>query len=97
MNKYDKICEEAYTLAKKEISVSNKDWLDSPWEGFFDNREAMVLPKTGVDEEVLKHVGTVFSSPPPGDFVIHGGKITVNISIYITVLLEDLQIQTNLH
>ncbi|XP_060560261.1 2-oxoglutarate dehydrogenase complex component E1-like isoform X4 [Ruditapes philippinarum] len=73
VNKYDKICEEAYMLAKKEISVSNKDWLDSPWEGFFDNREAMVLPKTGVEEDVLQHVGTVFSSPPPGDFVIHGG------------------------
>lgn len=64
-------------LAKKEISVSNRDWLDSPWEGFFDNREAMVLPKTGVKEEVLAHVGEVFSSPPPGDFVIHGGKCSV--------------------
>lgn len=82
VKKYDKICEEAYMLAKKEISVSNKDWLDSPWEGFFDNREAMVLPKTGVSEEVLKHVGEVFSSPPPGDFVIHGGQYSDTVQFY---------------
>lgn len=73
VSKYDKICEEAYNQSKKEISISNADWLDSPWEGFFDSRQAMVLPKTGVKEDILQHIGTVFSSPPPGDFVIHPG------------------------
>ena len=75
INKYDKICEEAYVAAKKAISYSNADWLDSPWEGFFDNVEAMRLPKTGVKEETLQHIGKVFSSPPPEDFHIHGGTI----------------------
>ncbi|KAL4240079.1 hypothetical protein ACF0H5_000873 [Mactra antiquata] len=70
--KYDNICEEAYRLAKKEISISNAEWLDSPWEGFFDNRQAMVVPKTGVKEEVLKHIGEVFSTPPE-NFTIHNG------------------------
>ena len=74
MHKYDQICEEAFALAKKEKAVSNAEWLDSPWEGFFDSRQAMVLPKTGVKEEVLSHIGTMFSTPPPDDFVIHGGE-----------------------
>ena len=73
--KYDKICEEAYAAAKKEISYSNADWLDSPWEGFFDNVEAMRLPKTGVKEEILQYIGEKFSSPPPEDFHIHGGNL----------------------
>ncbi|KAH9498412.1 hypothetical protein Btru_008199, partial [Bulinus truncatus] len=72
ISKYDKICEEAYSLAKKETAVSNIDWLDSPWKGFFEGRDPMVLPKTGISEDVLKHIGTVFSTPPE-DFVIHGG------------------------
>ncbi|BFZ17509.1 hypothetical protein BsWGS_20554 [Bradybaena similaris] len=72
ISKYDKICEEAYSLAKKETAVSNIDWLDSPWSGFFEGRDPMVLPVTGISEETLQHIGTVFSTPPP-DFVIHGG------------------------
>ncbi|BFZ03136.1 hypothetical protein BsWGS_06175 [Bradybaena similaris] len=72
MTKYDKICEEAYSLAKKETAVSNIDWLDSPWSGFFEGRDPMRLPLTGVAEETLQHIGSVFSTPPE-DFVIHGG------------------------
>ncbi|CAG5119058.1 unnamed protein product, partial [Candidula unifasciata] len=72
ISKYDKICEEAYSLAKKETAVSNIDWLDSPWSGFFEGRDPMRLPITGVTEETLRHIGTVFSTPPE-DFVIHGG------------------------
>uniref|UniRef100_A0A0B7B3G2 oxoglutarate dehydrogenase (succinyl-transferring) n=2 Tax=Arion vulgaris TaxID=1028688 RepID=A0A0B7B3G2_9EUPU len=32
----------------------------------------MMLPVTGIAEETLKHIGTVFSTPPE-DFAIHGG------------------------
>lgn len=28
---------------------------------------------TGVSEDVLQHIGTAFSSPPPGNFKIHPG------------------------
>lgn len=52
--------------------MSNIDWLDSPWSGFFEGRDPMLLPTTGISEEILKHIGTVFSTPPE-DFVIHGG------------------------
>ncbi|GFS24520.1 2-oxoglutarate dehydrogenase, mitochondrial [Elysia marginata] len=72
MAKYDKICEESYSLAKKETAVSNIDWLDSPWSGFFEGRNPMEMPTTGVHEETLQHIGKVFSTPPE-DFVIHGG------------------------
>lgn len=70
--KYDKICEEAYMLAKKETAVSNTEWLDSPWTDFFNKRDQMKLPNTFIDEETLKHIGEVFSSHDE-DFVIHGG------------------------
>lgn len=35
-NKYEKICEEAYVKAQKETQIRYKDWLDSPWSGFFE-------------------------------------------------------------
>ena len=58
--------------AKKETAVKNTDWLDSPWGNFFEGRDPMKMPITGVSEDVLHHIGTVFSTPPD-DFVIHGG------------------------
>jgi len=70
--KYDAICDEAFNQSKKETAVSNLDWLDSPWHGFFDGKDPMHLPTTGVSEDVLTHIGTVMSTPPD-DFVIHGG------------------------
>lgn len=84
MSKYDKICEEAYSLAKKETAVSNIDWLDSPWSGFFEGRDPMRLPVTGVPEETLQHIGSVFSTPPE-DFVIHGGIIWAHC-VHIVVM-----------
>ena len=72
ISKYDKICEESYSAAKKETAVSNIDWLDSPWSGFFEGRNPMEMPTTGVSEETLQHIGKVFSTPPE-EFVIHGG------------------------
>ncbi|KAK7482309.1 hypothetical protein BaRGS_00026437 [Batillaria attramentaria] len=70
--KYDKICEEAYSLAKKETAVSNAEWLDSPWTDFFKKKDQMKLPNTFVDEDTLNHIGKNFSTIPE-DFVIHGG------------------------
>ena len=72
--KYDKICEEAYSDAKKETAIHNRQWLDSPWTGFFEGRDAMKLLPTGIDEETLTHIGNVFSTPPSKDFALHGGE-----------------------
>jgi len=72
IEKYDRICEEAYAAAKKETVIRNSLWLDSPWHGFFSDKDQMTMQPTGVSEDVLRHIGEKFSENPP-DFTIHGG------------------------
>ncbi|KAK9512476.1 hypothetical protein O3M35_000899 [Rhynocoris fuscipes] len=74
-DKYDKICEESYSNAQKETHVKYKDWLDSPWSGFFEGKDPLKMSPTGVKEDTLVHIGKRFSSPPPNaaEFVIHKG------------------------
>lgn len=74
-SKYEKICEEAYGKAQQETSIRYKDWLDSPWSGFFEGKNPMKMSTTGIKEETLIHIGKRFSSPPPNaaGFVIHKG------------------------
>ncbi|KTG00889.1 hypothetical protein cypCar_00028950 [Cyprinus carpio] len=74
--KYDKICEEAYNRSKDEKILHIKHWLDSPWPGFFTldgQPKSMSCPSTGLNEEVLSHIGQMASSVPVEDFTIHGG------------------------
>ncbi|XP_023245263.1 2-oxoglutarate dehydrogenase, mitochondrial isoform X2 [Copidosoma floridanum] len=73
--KYEKICEEAYNQAKKETHIKYKDWLDSPWSGFFEGKDPLKSSPTGIKEDTLIHIGKKFSSPPPNaaEFVIHKG------------------------
>jgi len=73
--KYERICEEAHTAAKQVTNIKYKDWLDSPWSGFFEGKDPMMVSPTGVHEETLVHIGKRFSSPPPNaaEFVIHKG------------------------
>jgi len=40
-DKYEKICEDAYTQAKQETHIKYKDWLDSPWSGFFEGKDPL--------------------------------------------------------
>ncbi|KAG1652721.1 2-oxoglutarate dehydrogenase, mitochondrial [Nymphon striatum] len=71
---YDVILEEAHKRAENEISqIFHADWLDSPWEGFFANKDPLLCPPTGATEDILEHVGKCVSTPPPGDFKIHNG------------------------
>uniref|UniRef100_A0A0A9XM16 2-oxoglutarate dehydrogenase complex component E1 n=1 Tax=Lygus hesperus TaxID=30085 RepID=A0A0A9XM16_LYGHE len=74
-DKYDKICEDAYSNAGKETHIKYKDWLDSPWSGFFEGKDPLKMSPTGVKEDTLVHIGKRFSSPPPNaaEFVIHKG------------------------
>ena len=71
--KYDNICETALSNAKQETAIHNRNWLDSPWTGFFEKQDAMVLQKTGIEESTLNHIGDVFSTPPGDGFTLHGG------------------------
>ncbi|OON21930.1 oxoglutarate dehydrogenase (succinyl-transferring), E1 component [Opisthorchis viverrini] len=72
IEKYDKICEDAYELAKKQTVTYNRSWLDSPWHGFFEKRDPMFLPDTGVEVSVLEHIARAISEPPEG-MTIHPG------------------------
>lgn len=111
-DKYEKICDEAFELAKKEthikvctrtihtneinfafneksreihvniffiLNFQYKDWLDSPWSGFFEGKDPLKVAPTGVKEETLVHIGNRFSSPPPNaaEFIIHRGLLRI--------------------
>ncbi|XP_062319357.1 2-oxoglutarate dehydrogenase-like, mitochondrial [Osmerus eperlanus] len=74
--KYDKICEEAYRSSKDEKILHIRHWLDSPWPNFFTEEgepKSMTYPPTGLDEDVLRHIGQTASSVPLEDFAIHSG------------------------
>jgi len=73
VDKYDKICEEAYKKASEETKIYNKDWLDSPWSGFFEGKDPLKVADTGCPEETLTHIGKRFAQGPPNapDFKIH--------------------------
>ncbi|KXJ27697.1 2-oxoglutarate dehydrogenase-like, mitochondrial [Exaiptasia diaphana] len=73
--KYEKICEEAYLESKSERKqLRNRDWLDSPWKGFFPKNYQMApIKPTGITMDKIKHVGKAMSTPPEGDFKTHGG------------------------
>ncbi|XP_037299470.1 2-oxoglutarate dehydrogenase, mitochondrial isoform X1 [Manduca sexta] len=77
--KYEKICEDAYNQAKQETHIKYKDWLDSPWSGFFEGKDPLKMSPTGVVEETLVHIGRRFSSPPPNaaEFEIHKGLLRI--------------------
>ncbi|KAK3926156.1 2-oxoglutarate dehydrogenase, mitochondrial [Frankliniella fusca] len=74
-DKYEKICEESYAAARKETHIKYKDWLDSPWSGFFEGKDPLKMSATGVKEDTLVHIGKRFSSPPPNaaEFIVHKG------------------------
>uniref|UniRef100_A0A6B2ED08 2-oxoglutarate dehydrogenase complex component E1 n=1 Tax=Phlebotomus kandelakii TaxID=1109342 RepID=A0A6B2ED08_9DIPT len=78
-DKYEKICEEAFELAKTETHIKYKDWLDSPWSGFFEGKDPLKVCPTGVHEETLVHIGNRFSMPPPNaaEFTIHKGLMRI--------------------
>ena len=57
VDKYDKICEEAYKKAQEATVTLHKHWLDSPWSGFFEGKDPLKIGDTGVHEETLQHIG----------------------------------------
>ena len=79
IDKYEKICEEAFKKAAEEKQVYHKHWLDSPWSGFFEGKDPLKMGVTGVHEETLTHIGKRMSAGPPNaqDFVIHKGLVRV--------------------
>ncbi|EFA10391.1 2-oxoglutarate dehydrogenase complex component E1 [Tribolium castaneum] len=72
---YNKLCEDEYVKASKQTQIFIRDWLDSPWSGFFEGKDPLKVTPTGVPEATLAHIGAKVSSPPPPnlDFVLHKG------------------------
>lgn len=73
VQKYDKVCEEAYVNAKNMTAIHNRQWLDSPWAGFFETRDPMQNPVTGIPESLMKYISDAISTEPAEPFAIHGG------------------------
>ncbi|XP_044750398.1 2-oxoglutarate dehydrogenase, mitochondrial-like isoform X2 [Coccinella septempunctata] len=75
MEEYDRILEDGLEASRKETHVKLTHWLDSPWVGFFKGKDKYEVKSTGVNEKILKHVATVFSSPPVPElkFKLHKG------------------------
>ena len=67
-------CEQAFQ--QDGVKMLNKHWLDSNWKGFFpkDGKIDYKDRMTGVDLNVLEHIGTKYSSPPDCDFNLHPGS-----------------------
>lgn len=75
MEKYDKICEDAYVNAKKISVTRNSQWLDSPWPGFFEGRDPMKMVETSITTEIIDRIGHMIGSPPDDtNFSVHPGK-----------------------
>ena len=56
IQRYEKICEDAFKKAQEEKQVYHKHWLDSPWSGFFEGKDPLHVKDTGVHEETLTHI-----------------------------------------
>ena len=72
MAKYQKILDDAFVNSKSPAYAKDKNWLDSPWKGFFTGKGPFPYPKTGVSEDILKTIGDKAHELPDG-FNLHRG------------------------
>ena len=71
---YFQKCEDAFQ--QDNVKMLNKYWLDSNWKGFFpkDGKIDFNVRNTGVNHEILKHIGLQYSTPPDCEFNLHTGR-----------------------
>ncbi|XP_017136092.1 2-oxoglutarate dehydrogenase, mitochondrial [Drosophila miranda] len=79
IEKYDKICEDAWQESTKLSTMKYSSWIDSPWTAFFQGRDRLKMCPTGVSLDTLKNIGEVYSSPPPKEhkFEVHKGILRI--------------------
>jgi len=78
VHEYDNICERALEASTKIEAIDYRNWLDSPWKGFFKNptgRVDLVCNDTGVCEETLQTIGKKFSEH--NELKVHRGLTRV--------------------
>ncbi|RZF33554.1 hypothetical protein LSTR_LSTR008200 [Laodelphax striatellus] len=61
---YDQELESFFVEASKEKHFDQNVWVDTPWIDSFRDKDPMMVPKTGVDREVLDKLSKVISEPP---------------------------------
>jgi 2-oxoglutarate dehydrogenase E1 component len=66
--------DDAHLNAKKLTAMHNKEWLDSPWDGFFEQKNPMMTDSTGLPEETIKHIAEKFGEVPGDGFKLHSGS-----------------------
>lgn len=66
--------EDELEQAQKQKTIKFVDWIDSPWpEKYYDKNNTKCEP-TGVSMDIIEHVATKYSQPPPGEFQLHKGE-----------------------
>lgn len=63
-DKYEKICEDAYNQAKQETHIKYKDWLDSPWSGFFEGKDPLKVSFGVILSSLFCSWNTFMNDPP---------------------------------
>uniref|UniRef100_A0A6P7HEP6 2-oxoglutarate dehydrogenase, mitochondrial n=2 Tax=Diabrotica virgifera virgifera TaxID=50390 RepID=A0A6P7HEP6_DIAVI len=64
-DEYLAMLEKEFQKAKDEKHISLHDWLDTPWEGFYQGKDTSKIQPTGVPMAVLDHICKVVSNHPP--------------------------------
>ncbi|CAF1045271.1 unnamed protein product [Didymodactylos carnosus] len=70
--KYQKILDDAFQNSKLPSYAKDKNWLDSPWKGFFTGKGPFPYPETGIPEDTINTILTKAHELPDG-FTLHRG------------------------
>ncbi|KAJ8725375.1 hypothetical protein PYW08_003558 [Mythimna loreyi] len=63
-----------FELAKKITLLSIRDWIDTPWTGFFQSRDPEKIEETGISRHSIDTIAKHFTTPPTSwSFEIHEG------------------------
>ncbi|KAJ8722988.1 hypothetical protein PYW07_004168 [Mythimna separata] len=63
-----------FEMAKKIKMLSIRDWIDTPWTGFFQARDPTKIQETGISRHSLDTIARHFITPPTSwAFEIHDG------------------------
>jgi len=78
LKEYEDICEQALADSHNIHEIRYRNWLDSPWKGFFTDAYGQVdmkMKDTGIPEDQIVHIGNTFSQS--NDVKVHRGLARV--------------------
>ncbi|OAF70524.1 Alpha-ketoglutarate dehydrogenase, partial [Intoshia linei] len=75
---YQKQLDAGHDAAKNAPHIhTNRDWLDSPWNNFFDNQDPMKIKETGISLDTLHKIGNVFNDIPKSKVNYYKGLLRI--------------------